>query len=62
MKLTSTLKIAAATASVIGILLGFFERWFSPTVLVTEDSPSYPEWLGASSFSKSLANVEQKRV
>ena len=38
-------KIAAATATVIGLLLGFFELYFSPHAIVTESSPDYPDWL-----------------
>ena len=44
-----TLKAIAATATIIGIIFGFLERWYSPDVLVTERSPNYPEflkWLG----------------
>lgn len=40
-----TLKFIAATATVIGLLLGFLERRYAPTTIVTEDSPSYPVWL-----------------
>jgi hypothetical protein len=31
--------------SVIGLILGFLERFFTPTAIVTEDSPQYPGWL-----------------
>lgn len=41
----SALKIVAATTTVIGLILGFLERFFAPTVRVTEDSPNYPGWL-----------------
>ena len=41
----TNLKIIAATAAIIGIILGFFERWYVPDVLVTEQSPKYPELL-----------------
>jgi hypothetical protein len=44
-----TLKVIAATATIIGIVFGFFERWYSPDILVTEQSPNYPQllkWLG----------------
>jgi hypothetical protein len=41
----SAFKIVAATTTLIGLLLGFFERWFKPKALVTEDSPMYPAWL-----------------
>ena len=40
-----TLKIIAATATIIGIIFGFFERWYAPDTLVTEQSPNYPEFL-----------------
>jgi uncharacterized protein involved in cysteine biosynthesis len=39
------LKIVAAVVTIIGLLLGFLERRFAPTVRVTEDSPNYPDWL-----------------
>jgi hypothetical protein len=39
------LKIVAAAVTVIGLLFGFLERYFAPTVIVTEDSPNYPDWL-----------------
>jgi hypothetical protein len=42
----TTFKVVAAAATIIGLLLGFFERRFSPKAIVTEDSPRYPEWLG----------------
>jgi hypothetical protein len=44
-----TLKVIAATATIIGIVFSFFERWYAPDVLVTEQSTNYPEalkWLG----------------
>jgi len=41
----TNLKIIAAAAAIIGIILGFFERWNAPHVLVTEESPNYPELL-----------------
>jgi hypothetical protein len=49
MNATSFLKVVAATATIIGIILSFLEHWFAPNVLVTEDSPNYPNalrWLG----------------
>ena len=39
------LKIVAAVVTIIGLLLGFLERYFAPTHLITEDSPSYTDWL-----------------
>lgn len=39
------LKIVAAVVTIIGLLLGFLERYFAPTHLITEDSPNYPDWL-----------------
>ncbi len=45
----TNLKIIAATAAIIGIILAFSERWYAPHVLVTEASPNYPEllrWVG----------------
>jgi hypothetical protein len=41
----SALKIVAATTAVIGLILGFLERFFAPTAIVTENSPNYPGWL-----------------
>ena len=44
-----TLKIIAATATIIGIIFGFLERWYAPDTLVTEQSANYPgflKWLG----------------
>lgn len=41
----TTFKIIAACATVLGLLLGFFERRYAPTAIITEDSPRYPEWL-----------------
>lgn len=40
-----TLKVIAATATLIGIISGFLERWYAPDTLVTEQSPNYPEFL-----------------
>ncbi len=40
-----TLKVVAATATIIGIISGFLERWYAPDTLVTEQSPTYPEFL-----------------
>jgi uncharacterized protein involved in cysteine biosynthesis len=39
------LKIVAAAVTVIGLLFAFLERYFAPTVIVTENSPNYPDWL-----------------
>ena len=39
------LKIVAAVVTIVGLLLGFLERYFAPTRLITEDSPNYPDWL-----------------
>ena len=41
----NTLKIIAATTTVIGLIFGFLERYFAPTHIITEDSPEYPAWL-----------------
>lgn len=41
----SVLKLVAAIATLVGLLLGFLERYFAPNVRVTEDSPAYPKWL-----------------
>lgn len=40
-----TLKVIAATATLIGIISGLLERWYAPDTLVTEQSPNYPEFL-----------------
>jgi len=40
-----TLKVAAATTTFIGIVMGFFELYYSPHVLVLESSPAYPDWI-----------------
>jgi uncharacterized membrane protein len=40
-----TLKVVAAVAAIIALLLGFLERYFAPKAIVTEDSPDYPDWL-----------------
>lgn len=40
------LKIAAGTATVIGIVLGLLDRVFAPHALLAESSPDYPAWLG----------------
>ena len=42
-----TFKIFAGTAAILGIVLGYLDRKFAPTYLVTSDSPAYPEWLGS---------------
>ena len=39
------LKIVAAVVTIIGLLLGFLERYFAPSALITEDSTDYPDWL-----------------
>jgi hypothetical protein len=39
------IKIIAAVVTIIGLLLGFLERYFAPSALITEDSPNYPDWL-----------------
>ncbi|MBI2407510.1 MAG: hypothetical protein HYV19_04325 [Gemmatimonadetes bacterium] len=44
--LMAGIKGAAAAATLIGLLLGFLERWRAPHVRVTEDSPTNPKWLG----------------
>jgi hypothetical protein len=44
-----TLKVIAATATIIGIISGFLERWYAPDTLITEQSPNYPaflKWIG----------------
>ena len=41
----NTLKIVAATTTVIGLIFGFLERFFAPTAIITENSPNYPTWL-----------------
>lgn len=32
--------------TVIGLVLGFFERLKRPSVLLLEHSPNFPDWLG----------------
>ncbi|MBK8001020.1 MAG: hypothetical protein IPK15_20500 [Verrucomicrobia bacterium] len=49
MKIESKLKIGAAIGTILGIIFGFFELLYSPNIILTEDSPSYPDaltWLG----------------
>lgn len=41
----TTFKIVAACATMLGLLLGFFERRYAPKSIVAEDSPEYPDWL-----------------
>jgi uncharacterized protein involved in cysteine biosynthesis len=45
MRSVITFKVVAAVVTIIGLVLGFFERRFAPKALVTEDSPNYPDWL-----------------
>ena len=45
MKSLTALKIIAAVVTLIGLLLGFLERYFAPTRIITENSPNYPDWL-----------------
>ena len=45
MTATAAIKIIAAVVTIIGLLLGFLERYFAPSVRITEDSPNYPAWL-----------------
>ena len=41
-----TLKAVAGTTLVIGIVINFFERWYSPHHLLLNSSPEFPGWLG----------------
>ncbi len=39
-----TLKIIAATVTLIGIIIGFLELRYAPHHLLLESSPKYPNW------------------
>jgi hypothetical protein len=41
-----TLKAVAGTTLIIGIVINFFERWYSPHRLLLASSPEFPAWLG----------------
>ncbi|MEW6291273.1 MAG: hypothetical protein AB1545_15640 [Thermodesulfobacteriota bacterium] len=41
---SKTWKIVAATCTVIGLFLGFLELYFRPSVLLLENSKTYPDW------------------
>jgi hypothetical protein len=45
MKPATILKTIAVTATVFGLVMGFFEEWFSPNPILVEDSAEYPGWL-----------------
>lgn len=45
-ELVHTIKIVFGTLVIIGLVINFFERWFSPHTLLLESSPSFPSWLG----------------
>ena len=45
MKPLTALKIVAAVVTVIGLLFGLLERYLAPNIIITEDSPNYPDWL-----------------
>ena len=40
------IKVIAGTLLVIALTISFLERWFAPTHIVTEDSRSFPSWVG----------------
>jgi hypothetical protein len=40
-----TLNVVAATATSIGIIFWFFEKWYAPYTRLLQSSPSYPEIL-----------------
>jgi len=39
------LNVVAATATIIGIIFGFFEKWYAPYTRLLQSSLSYPEFL-----------------
>jgi len=42
-----TIKIICGTlVAVGGLLINFFERWFTPHHLLLESSPKFPAWMG----------------
>ena len=42
----TVIKLIAGTVLVIALVFSFFERWFEPDHLVSEDSPELPRWVG----------------
>jgi len=46
-----TIKIIAGTLAVVALAISFLQQWNSPSALVTEDSPSFPDWASWSSWA-----------
>lgn len=42
----ATIKVASGTALVLGLIFGFVERWYAPTVLAIQGSTILPAWVG----------------
>ena len=38
-------KVVAATATIIGLIFGFFELYYAPIFISPPRSPDYPDWL-----------------
>ena len=41
-----TAKVICGTLVAVGLVINFFERWFTPHTLMLESSPNFPAWLG----------------
>ena len=39
-------KVISGTVLVIAVIIGFFERWYPPSYILTEASNGFPEWVG----------------